>query len=53
MRLPEISGSRKDVVTIAGRIELYRAEVDYIIDHDAYIVGYRHIYKPYRTKNGA
>lgn len=40
-------------MTIAGHIELYRAEIDHIIDQGAYIIAYRRIYKPYRAASGA
>lgn len=53
MTLPEITTRGQEVVTIAGRIELYRAEIDHIIDQGAYIIAYRRIYKSYRTASGA
>lgn len=53
MTMPEITTRDQEVVTIAGRIELYRAEIDHIIDQGAYIIAYRRIYKPYRTTSGA
>ena len=35
MTMPEITTRDQEIVTIAGRIELYRAEIDHIIDQDA------------------
>lgn len=53
MTIPEITTRDQEVVTIAGRIELYREELDYIISRGAYIVAYRRIYRPCRTASGA
>lgn len=53
MTIPEITTRDQEVVTIAGHIELYRAEIDHIIDQGAYIIAYRRIYRPYRTETGA
>lgn len=53
MTIPEITTRDQEVVTIAGRIELYREELDYIINRGAYIIAYRRIYRPYRTMSGA
>lgn len=53
MTMPEITTRDQEVVTIAGHIELYRAEIDHIIDQGAYIIAYRRIYRPYRTEAGA
>ena len=52
MTIPEIITRDQEAVTIAGHIELYRAEIDYIIDQGAYIIAYRRIYRPYRTETG-
>lgn len=53
MTMPEITTRGQEVVTLAGRIELRRDELDYIISQGAYIVAYRRIYRPYRTTSGA
>lgn len=53
MTLPEITTRDQEIITIAGRIELYREELDYIISQGAYIVAYRRIYRPCRTASGA
>ncbi len=53
MTMPEITTRGQEVVTLAGRIELRREELDYIISQGAYIVAYRRIYRPYRTVSGA
>ena len=53
MTIPEITTRDQEIVTIAGHIELYREELDYIIDQGAYIIAYRRIYRPYRTETGA
>ena len=53
MTMPEITPRGQEVVTVAGQIELYRAEIDHIINQGAYIIAYRRIYKPYRTASGA
>lgn len=53
MTVPEITTRDQEIITIAGRIELYRTEIDYIIDQGAYIIAYRRIYKPYRAASGA
>ena len=53
MTLPEITTRDQEVVTIAGRIELYREELDYIINRGAYIIAYRRIYRPCRMASGA
>lgn len=53
MTIPEITTRDQEVVTIAGRIELYREELDYIINRGAYIIAYRRIYRPYRAASGA
>ncbi len=53
MTIPEITTRDQEVVTIAGRIELYREELDYIISQGAYIVAYRRIYRLCRTASGA
>lgn len=53
MTMPGITTRDQEIITIAGGIELYRAELDYIISQGAYIVAYRRIYRPYRTTSGA
>lgn len=53
MTIPEVTTRDQEVVTIAGRIELYREELDYIINRGAYIIAYRRIYRPCRTASGA
>lgn len=53
MTMPEITTRDQEIITIAGRIELYREELDYIIAHGAYIIAYRRIYRPCRTTSGA
>lgn len=53
MTMPEITARDQQAITIAGRIELYREELDYIVSCGAYIIAYRRIYRPYRTASGA
>lgn len=53
MTMPEITTRDQEIITIAGHIELYREELDYIISQGAYIVAHRRIYRPYRTTSGA
>lgn len=53
MTMPEITTRDQEIITIAGHIELYRGELDYIIGQGAYIIAYRRIYRPYRTASGA
>lgn len=53
MTMPEITARDQQIITIAGRVELYRGELDYIIGQGAYIIAYRRIYRPYRTTSGA
>lgn len=53
MTMPEIIARDQEIITVAGRIELHREELDYIISRGAYIIAYRRIYRPYRTASGA